>query len=204
MLRIVFAIAIACVAPSCGEEAHASCSTTENVAIIGDSISLDYPALMIDRLGPRRPVSNFAVGGISTGIMRTDHWTPKVQGKGYRWIVIMGGINDCAGAVPLATTQSNLSIFYNDAQTSSTSTVIALKLLPVPDPSRTVCNAAVKNDYNPWIASQANTRVLVQETWAAFGGDMPTMSLYEPDGVHPNAAGEALLAEIVADAILGG
>jgi lysophospholipase L1-like esterase len=122
---------------------------------------------------------------------------PQITGNGYDHWILWAGINDIYASVPEATIETNLGTVYTAAAINS-ATVYALTIIPYP--ANPLLSPTIKN-VNTWIAAQASGTVTVVDTWTAFGGDTPNMSLYEADNVHPNADGIDVAVALMVAAI---
>lgn len=183
---------------ACGKASAAACTPPINVAVIGDSISLNYPAILQDLLGTEFWFKELAVGGAATSAIK-DSWTNSVKGRGFQGLLVMGGVNDKFGGVAQATTEGNLSTIYTEAAAAGID-VYAMTVLPVPDPDppRVAANALIPT-LNAWIVAQPD--ITVVDMWTLFGGDSPNLSLYAPDLLHPSTAGSTLIATTLAGVI---
>ena len=182
----------------CGE-AHAAGERI--VAILGDSLSLSYGDELQALLGSGYQVVNLSVGGTSTFTIRHSQWVPYVEDCGYYAAVVLGGVNDIRGSQPLTYTQEHLGAIYGDARRVQRFFALTTTPIPSQSPSWIITNQSVP-PMNDWIRSQASPSVRVIDAWAAFGGASPDNDLYQVDLIHPDSDGDAVLADIVADAIL--
>ena len=173
----------------------------KTILVLGDSLSdgfmllrsRAYPALLADRL--RKEGMDFEVinasqsGGTSSGgVARiTPHLKRKID-----ILIIQLGINDAFRAVPVSQIRSNLQAIIDRTRQRypECEVLIAGMQLPVmtDDPYVTAFGQMYQE------LADKNNAVLVPYLLAGVGGD-PAMNL--PDRIHPNAAGQKILAETV-------
>ena len=173
----------------------------KTILVLGDSLSdgfilprsQAYPALLAERL--RREGMDFEVinasqsGGTSSGGLSriTPHLKRKID-----ILIVQLGINDAFRAVPVTQIRSNLQgiIDRTKQRYPDCEVLIAGMQLPVmtDDPYVTSFGQMYRE------LAEKNNAALVPYLLAGVGGD-PAMNL--PDRIHPNAAGQKLLAENV-------
>ena len=193
------AVVVAIVVANCGAEDARAAPSQQIVALLGDSISLNYADELQTLLGAGYVVINLSVGGAQTSTIRSSQWGPYVRDCGYSVAVVLGGVNDISGSQPISYTQQHLSAIY--AEAGRVGRLIALTLTPTPGTGGWVAINAAIPARNDWIREQASALVTVVDAWAAFGGETPDLDLYQVDKVHPDEDGDAVLAAIVAAAI---
>ena len=173
----------------------------KTILVLGDSLSdgfilprtQAYPALLAERL--RREGMDFEVinasqsGGTSSGGLSriTPHLKRKID-----ILIVQLGINDAFRAVPVTQIRSNLQgiIDRTKQRYPDCEVLIAGMQLPVMTDDPYV--SAFGQMYQE--LAEKNNAALVPYLLAGVGGD-PAMNL--PDRIHPNAAGQKLLAENV-------
>lgn len=210
---------LASLGSGCMDDAHAACGCagrgTVNLVVLGDSESLDWPAVFLAQSGELGQgdyfVLNLSVGGRTTTQMLGD-WNATVKGRGYRRMVIMGGINDPANLINLATSQSNLNTIYSEAEAGGVE-VIALTQMPAWSNAYDDQEQRIE-DLRTYTMGRPS--ITVVDAWTSFGGPLVSIPLdgndlvgttyeplYEADKTHPSASGDALLADLVSAALSG-
>lgn len=173
----------------------------KTILVLGDSLSdgfmlprsQAYPALLAERL--RKEGMHFEVinasqsGGTSSG--GVSRITPHLK-RQIDILVVQLGINDAFRAVPVTQIRSNLQgiIDRTKQRYPDCEIVIAGMQLPVvtDDPYVTAFGQMYQE------LADKNDAVLVPYLLAGVGGDA-TLNL--PDRIHPNAAGQKILADNV-------
>jgi len=176
-------------------------SGMKTVLVLGDSLSDGfglkrseaYPALLAQKLsaaGYKFEVVNASASGGTTagGLQRL----PKHLGRKIDILIIQLGINDAFRGVPITTIRSNLQAMIDQtrARWPQAEIVIAGMQLPLPEAEDYV--SAFGEIYGE--LARKNHAALVPYLLAQVGGD-PVLNL--PDRLHPNAAGQRVLAENV-------
>lgn len=182
--------------------------------LFGDSITLNQSwwTAMDDATGNRFSVSpviasplsgtNAGVAGNTTAQMLTRVATDVVA-LAPRYVSVLGGTNDVGAAVGAATTIANLAAIY-DALVAGGAKFVACTIPPrtglASDQAlnlRTV-NAWIRTHYANWAGAR-----LCDWAWTLSDGTDESSPLADNflDGVHPNAAGAALMAPLMARAV---
>lgn len=128
---------------------------------------------------------------------------PQIMSLKPKVLVTSLGINDIASGIPLATTKANITTIIKDCINNNIIPVF-VTVLPV---SSTYSNGSITNTmvrdttaaFNTWLLGQ---KVKTINTFDALsvGGVLP--SKYDSgDGLHPNAAGHAIVAAAISDGI---
>lgn len=176
-----------------------------------DSIGPGYFKGFIQQLQtdlPNRVITNFGVGGYTTSSIR-DRWLSMVKNCGYRQITVLGGINDIIGATTGSTVIANLDTIYDQAIALGVK-IFALKMLPFG--AHTLWNST-RQSYLQQVNDHIDTKTAANpslmtmvDTYAMFGspGDATVLNpTYDNgDGLHPNGAGQAMLAAYMKGIIL--
>lgn len=173
----------------------------KTILVLGDSLSdgfhlprsQAYPALLAERL--RKEGMNFEVinasqsGGTSTGgVARiTPHLKRKID-----ILIVQLGINDAFRAVPVNQIRSNLQGIIDKTRQRHPDCEIVIAGMQLPVETQDGYVRAFGEMYQE--LATKNNAALVPYLLAGVGGD-PLMNL--PDRIHPNAAGQKVLAENV-------
>jgi len=173
----------------------------KTILVFGDSLSdgfglarsQAYPALLADRLraaGLNYEVVNASASGGTTagGLQRiTKHLARKID-----IFVLQLGINDAFRGVPVSQTRENLQTIIDRVKRRypAVRVVIVGMQLPV------YATDDFVHDFGRMYGELAttNSAAVVPYLLAGVGGD-PALNL--PDRIHPNAAGQKILAENV-------
>lgn len=133
-------------------------------------------------------------------------------------IVVLGGTNDWAAGVPLGVRGSaDTATFYGAARQTLTDLLAGfggqvLVLTPLwrsNDGTVNSTGATLEQYRQAWrdvvsdLAGQAAGRLSLAEAGAALRGAYQDTARYLPDGLHPNVAGDNLLARYVANQLAG-
>jgi lysophospholipase L1-like esterase len=177
----------------------------KRVVFMGDSIT-EFWGKTYGKFFPGKPYVNRGISGQTTPQMLV-RFRQDVIDLHPDAVVILAGTNDIAGNTgpsTLVMIEDNLRSMTELAKANGIRVVLA-SVLPVADyPWRRGLDPAQKiRDLNAWIKSycaQAKTTYL--DYWSAMadanGGMKPGISL---DGVHPNAAGYAIMEPLAEQAI---
>jgi acyl-CoA thioesterase-1 len=174
----------------------------KRILVLGDSLSDGfglkrseaYPALLANKL--RAASLNFQVTNASQTGGTTDGGLERLPAHLKRKIdifIIELGINDAFRGVPVDQIQNNLQQIIDKVKTRNPDVRLVIAGMAVP-------NAFGADDYvsafGKMFAELAtrNGAVLVPDLLEGVAGD-PSLNL--PDGIHPNAAGQRVLAENV-------
>jgi lysophospholipase L1-like esterase len=174
------------------------------VVFMGDSITEGWGSL--NRAFPGRPYINRGISGQTTPQM-VLRFRPDVIALRPKAVVILGGTNDIAGnTVPmtLAMTEDNLMSMVDLARANGIRVVLA-SVLPAYDfPWRPGLQPAGKiAALNAWIRDYASRNHLVYLDYysAMVDSRQGLRAELTSDGVHPNAAGYAVMAPLAEKAI---
>ena len=173
----------------------------KTILVLGDSLSdgfilprsQAYPALLAERL--RREGMDFEVinasqsGGTSSGgISRiTPHLKRKID-----ILIVQLGINDAFRAVPVTQIRSNLQAIIDRTKQRYPDCKVLIAGMQLPVVIDDPYVAAFGQMYQE--LADKNNAALVPYLLAGVGGD-PLLNL--PDRIHPNAAGQKILADNV-------
>jgi lysophospholipase L1-like esterase len=185
------------------------------VVFFGDSITDNWSKAGYGGFFPGKPYVNRGIGGQTTSQMLL-RFRPDVVALQPDVVVILAGTNDIAGnagPVPLEVVEQNLASMAELARTHGIAVVLA-SLLPVSDDKRDRSTGAplvrttnrppeTLRALNEWMASVARKNGYVyldyfSATAAAGGQFRPELN---DDGLHPNAAGYAMMAPLAEQAI---
>ncbi|HUG53261.1 MAG TPA: SGNH/GDSL hydrolase family protein [Vicinamibacteria bacterium] len=185
------------------------------VVFFGDSITDNWSKADYGGFFPGRPYINRGIGGQTTSQMLL-RFRPDVIALQPDVVVILAGTNDIAGnagPVPPGVVQQNLANMAELARAHGIQVVLA-SLLPVSDDKRDRATGAPMvrtasrppeslRALNEWMAAYARQDGHVYLDYAsamsdAGGGLRPDLN---DDGLHPNAAGYAVMAPLAEKAI---
>jgi acyl-CoA thioesterase-1 len=187
-------------AQSTGAAAHDS-SRMKTILVLGDSLSDGfrlsrseaYPAFLVDHL--RRAGLDFKVinasqsGGTSEGGLRR---LPPLLKRKIDIFILELGINDAFLGTPVGEIRDNLQAILDQVKTSNPSVRFVIAGMQVPNYAADDYVSEFSKMYAELAAK--NRAALVPALLAGVSGD-PSLNL--PDGVHPNVAGQKILAENV-------
>ena len=176
-------------------------SRMKTILVLGDSLSdgfmlprsQAYPALLAERLrreGMSFEVINASVSGGTTsgGVSRiTPHLKRQID-----ILVVQLGINDAFRAVPVSEIRANLQSIIDKTKQRHPECEIVLAGMQLPVETQDGYVRAFGELYRE--LADKNDAALVPYLLAGVGGD-PLLNL--PDRIHPNAAGQRILAENV-------
>lgn len=171
------------------------------ILVLGDSLSdgymlprsQAYPALLWERLrgdGLKFEVTNASASGGTTsgGVERiAHHLARKID-----IFVLQLGINDAFRGVPVPQIRENLQTIIDRVKAKNRAVRIVIVGMQLPSFSSDDFLSAYGQMYADLAAK--NKAALVPYLLEGVGGD-PALNL--PDRIHPNAAGQKLLAETV-------
>lgn len=184
------------------------------VVFFGDSITDGWSNPANGGFFPGRPYVNRGIGGQTTSQMLL-RFRPDVIELQPRAIVILAGTNDVAGnsgKTTPETIQANLSDMAELARAHGIRVVLA-SILPISDDKRDAQGAPVNRSrdrppqtlraLNGWLAEYARKNGHVYLDYASAMTDARGMLRPEltEDGLHPNAAGYAIMAPLAEKAI---
>ena len=176
-------------------------SRVKTILVLGDSLSdgfllprsQAYPALLAERL--RREGMNFDVmnasqsGGTSSG--GVSRIAPHLKRR-IDILVVQLGINDAFRAVPVSEIRSNLQSIITKTKQRWPDCEIVIAGMQLPIETQDGYVRAFGDMYQELAAK--NNAALVPYLLQGVGGD-PALNL--PDRIHPNAAGQKILADNV-------
>jgi len=179
----------------------AEISSMKRILVLGDSLSDGfglkrseaYPALLVEKL--RAAGLNYEVinasqsGGTTTGGLR--RLPPHIKHK-IDVFVLELGINDAFMGVPIVQIRHNLQEIIDQVKAHNPDARIVIVGMRLPNYSTDDYVRAFGQIYVDLAAK--NRAVLVPNLLEDVGGD-PSLNL--PDRIHPNAAGQKILAENV-------
>lgn len=202
-LRTV-AVLLALLSTMCAESSAAprrDSARMKTILVLGDSLSdgfmlprsQAYPALLAERL--RREGMDFEVinasqsGGTSSGgVARiTPHLKRKID-----ILVVQLGINDAFRAVPVSQIRSNLQAIITRTKERHPDCEVVIAGMQLPIETQDGYVREFGQMYQE--LADKNNAALVPYLLAGVGGD-PALNL--PDRIHPNAAGQKILADNV-------
>ncbi len=179
------------------------------VLFFGDSITDNWSRPQFGGFFPGKPYVNRGIGGQATTQMLV-RFRADVMALRPAVVVILAGTNDVSGnigATPPEVTVRNLAAMVDLARVHGIRAVLA-SLLPVRDgtlwPSRTAERPLMRlRALNDWIAAfaRANAVGFVDYHAAMVAPDGQMQAALTDDGVHPNAAGYAVMAPLAEKAI---
>ncbi|HYY13504.1 MAG TPA: arylesterase [Chthoniobacterales bacterium] len=202
-LRTAGAFALAC-SILCAPVIHAvraDSSQTKTILVFGDSLSEGfhlkssqaYPALLLDKLrdaGLEYQLVNASQSGGTTagGLARLP---PHLKRKVDIFILELG-INDAFLGVPIEKIEANLQSIIDQVKARNPNVRIIICGMQIPNFAADAYVAAFGKMY--FDVAEKNHATLVPYLLQGVGGD-PNLNL--GDGIHPNAAGQKVLAETV-------
>ena len=176
-------------------------SRMKTILVLGDSLSEGfqlksseaYPLLLADKLraaGLNFQVTNASASGGTTegGLQRLpSHLKRKID-----IFILELGINDAFRGVPVDQIQSNLQEIIDNVKTRNPSVRVVIAGMQLPNYGADRYVSAFGEMFNKLATN--NGAALVPYLLEGVAGD-PSLNL--PDGIHPNAAGQKILAENV-------
>jgi len=173
----------------------------KTILVLGDSLSEGvqrksseaYPILLADKLraaGLNFQVTNASASGGTTegGLQRLpSHLKRKID-----ILILELGINDAFRGVPGDQIQSNLQEIIDDVKTRNPSVRVVIAGMQLPNYGADSYVSAFGEMFNK--LATKNGAALVPYLLDGVAGN-PSLNL--PDGIHPNAAGQKILAENV-------
>ena len=173
----------------------------KTILVFGDSLSDGfglrrseaYPALLVEKLrsaGLKYEVINASQSGGTTdeGLRRL----PPHLRRPVDIFILQLGVNDLFRSVPVARIQDNLQTIIDQVRSKNPDVRIIIAGLEVPNYSAQDYVAAFIQMYAD--LAKENGATLVPSLLEGVGGN-PDLTL--PDGLHPNAAGQKILAQTV-------
>ncbi len=176
-------------------------SRMKTILVLGDSLSEGfqlksseaYPLLLADKLraaGLNFQVTNASASGGTTegGLQRLpSHLKRKID-----IFILELGINDAFRGVPVDRIQSNLQEIIDNVKTRNPSVRVVIAGMQLPNYGADRYVSAFGEMFDKLATN--NGAALVPYLLEGVAGD-PSLNL--PDGIHPNAAGQKILAENV-------
>jgi acyl-CoA thioesterase I len=174
------------------------------VVFMGDSITEGWGGP--NRFFPGKPYINRGISGQTTPQMLI-RFRPDVIALKPRAVVILAGTNDIAGntgPMTLEMTKDNLMSMVDLAQANGIRVVLAAVLPAYDFPWQPGAKPAEKiAALNAWLREYAaQKRIVYLDYYSAMVDDRQGLKAeLSPDGVHPNAAGYAVMAPLAEKAI---
>jgi acyl-CoA thioesterase-1 len=200
-VNLVAAISLVLAAPS-ARAASRDSSEVKRILVLGDSLSAGfglsskqaYPALITEKLRDAG-LTNFEItnasqtGGTTAGGLQRlpAHLKRKID-----IFILELGINDAFGGVPIAQIRNNLQAMIDLVKARNPNVHIIIAGMQLPNYAADDYVFAFGQLYADLAAK--NNAVLIPYLLEGVGGDP---NLNQPDRVHPNAAGQKILAENV-------
>jgi acyl-CoA thioesterase I len=197
---IAVILSILCVQTASGAERDAS--PMKRVLVLGDSLSEGFglkssqawPALIAEKLRAAG-LNNFEItnasqtGGTTTGGLQRlpAHLKRKID-----IFILELGINDAFRGVPIAEIRNNLQAIIDLVKARDPDVRVIIAGMQLPNYTEDDYVFAFAQIYADLAAK--NSAGLIPYLLESVGGEP---SLNQPDGVHPNAAGQKILAENV-------
>lgn len=180
------------------------------IACLGDSLTsgevyttVSYPTGLQTALGSGATVRNLAVQGYTASQIATVY-TTNVDGKRWKWLVLLGGINDVrTGALTGTAAYNVLDPIVDDAVSEGT-LVLWIRLLPWKNNAGWTAGRQTETDaFNTLVSARTDVRVLDAKTALGNVADRDQLAAaYDAgDGLHLNDAGAAALAAAVRGAM---
>ncbi len=168
----------------------------EVVAAFGDSITHGYGAVpytsdlqqLIDGTAQTVQVLNYGQPG-----ERTDQGVNRISTvlgqSSPRYIIIMEGANDVIGGISPMTFRYNIGVMIDKSRGAGAAPVLG----NITPDTKYNLNDAITSSYNPQISALAAEKsVALVNAYGALIGDWSHLN---QDGLHPNSAGHAILAQ---------
>ncbi len=194
------------VAGACTRTATTTLSSP--IAMLGDSITLGQGGVTT-RIPPyvsalmQRPVYNHGVGS-DTAAQCATRWASNISGKGYSSLVVECGVNSLGAGLSAAAIYATLSGIW-DAARAQGMTVRPMTICPWKNAAGWTAGRQTETEaLNTMIRDYGTTNSLaVIDCYAGLGGEggdpAVLLAIYNSgDNIHPNAAGAAALAGLVA------
>ena len=186
---------------SIGFAQSASAAETKTILVFGDSLSDGfmlkrseaYPALLGKKLraaGLNFSVTNASASGGTTG-GGLERLPPHLKHR-IDILILELGINDAFRAVPIDQIQNNLQEIIDKVKAKSPSAHVVIAGMQMPGYTADDYVSAFGQMFSD--LATKNRAALVPYLLQGVGGN-PSLNL--PDGIHPNAAGQKILAENV-------
>lgn len=184
----------------------------QHIVWIGDSItrgnnsSPTFPTNELYRIYGQQLSKSVQCGAYAGGTVANMRATwNAVRGFGYGSLVFLGGVNSLAGGMTATAIWADYEAVLNDAKAQGLNvtpvTVLPWGLNSLWTPAKQTETLALNALIQAWCVANGETCV---DAYTAFGQPGTPQNLaaaYDVgDGVHPNAAGSALLASLVAAA----
>jgi acyl-CoA thioesterase-1 len=176
-------------------------SPVKRILILGDSLSQGfglrstraYPALLIEKF--RAAGLNFEITNASQSGGTTDGGLRRLPARLKRKIdifILELGINDAFRGVPIAEIRNNLQAIIDMVKARNPNVCVIIAGMQLPNYAEDDYVFAFGQIYSDLAAK--NKATLIPYLLEGVGGD-PLLN--QPDRVHPNAAGQKILAENV-------
>jgi acyl-CoA thioesterase-1 len=181
------------------------CAATKTILVLGDSLSQGfglapseaYPMLLTKKL--RTAGLNFQVTNASAAGGTTDGGLQRLPAHLKHRIdifILELGINDAFRGVPVDQIQNNLQQIIDKVKTRNPGVRVVIAGMQLPNHTGDDYVSAFGRMFSELAAK--NNAALVPYLLQGVAGDP---SLNVPDGIHPNAAGQKILAETVWEAL---
>ena len=184
-----------------GEAARRDPSRMRTILMLGDSLTdgyilsrnQAYPAIVqgkIRAVGLRYEVINAGISGDTSGggLRRV----PRYLDKRVDVLVLALGINDAFRGVPIANIRSNLQAIIDRVRARNPDAAVVIAGMQLPEFGSDAYVRSFGQMFHE--LAEKNRAALLPYLLKGVGGD-PTLNL--PDRIHPNAAGQRILAENV-------
>jgi len=197
----IFGVALSILRAQIAHAALRDPSAMKRILVLGDSLSQGfglkssqaYPALLTDKL--RAAGLNFEITNASASGGTTDGGLVRLPAHLKRKIdifILELGINDAFRGVPIDEILSNLQATIDKVRARNPNVRIVICGMQLPNYNADNYVSAFAKMFGDLAAK--NNAALVPYLLEGVGGD-PSLNL--PDGIHPNAAGQRVLAENV-------
>jgi lysophospholipase L1-like esterase len=195
-----------------------SAAAPSTVVVMGDSISdglnlaADSDTRWPDRLAAR--VAPLGLAVVNSGISGDDvtydqatapgiatRWSTDALGQaGVRTVIMQGGINDIRTNVPVTTLEASVQQLVVLAHNAGVRVLLATLTPMAGSSGDTAAEESARSAYNAWVlAGSSGADGVVDFAAALDGGTGALAPAYDSgDHLHPNAAGAAVMADVIA------
>ena len=198
-LSLVMTTAVLLASGQSADAARRDPSRMRTILVLGDSLTdgytlsrnQAYPALLQEKIraaGLRYEVINAGISGDTTsgGLRRL----PRYLERRIDVLVLALGINDAFRGIPLEQMRSNLQEIIDRVRARNPDVAIVIAGMQLPEFGSDAYVRAFGEMFHE--LAQKNRAALLPYLLLGVGGD-PSLNL--PDRIHPNAAGQRVLAE---------
>ncbi len=174
-------------------------NATDIIVTFGDSItygylSVPYSTYLQQKVGAKATVINEGKGGEVTG-NGTSRISSVLNSDHPNYILIMEGANDADQGRSPSTIAFNLGVMIDKSEAAGATPIISTI---TPD-TRFKLVLSIPDDYNTAIKALASQKgIKVVDSYAALINNWPNLNV---DGLHPNPAGQQILADVFYDAL---